>query len=88
MKYAAKFLLGLSGLTAALASTGASADNLLGFYAGAGVGESTVRSDYGFDPDYPTGLSSAPHGLESIGRDPPDPIRWSRSGVHRFWSSR
>ena len=59
MKYAAKFLLGLSGLTAALASTGASADNLLGFYAGAGVGESTVRSDYGFDPDYPT--DSHPH---------------------------
>lgn len=33
--------------------------NLLGFYAGAGVGESTVRSDYGFDPDYPT--DSHPH---------------------------
>ncbi len=37
----------------------AQADNLLGLYAGAGVGESTVRSDYGFDPDYPTG--SHPH---------------------------
>ncbi len=28
--------------------------DLLGLYVGAGVGESTVRSDNGFDPDYPT----------------------------------
>ena len=33
--------------------------NLLGFYAGGGVGESTVRSDEGFNPDYPT--DSHPH---------------------------
>ncbi len=33
--------------------------NLVGFYAGAGVGESTVRSDHGFDPDNP--LDSHPH---------------------------
>jgi opacity protein-like surface antigen len=33
--------------------------NVLDFYAGAGIGESTVRSDYGFDPSYPT--DSHPH---------------------------
>jgi opacity protein-like surface antigen len=33
--------------------------NLPGFYAGLGVGESTVRSDEGFDPDYPD--DSHPH---------------------------
>ena len=33
--------------------------NVVGFYAGAGIGESTVRSDYGFDPDYPD--DSHPH---------------------------
>ncbi len=41
------------------AAAPARADNLLGFYAGAGIGESTVRSDYGFDPDYP--VDSHPH---------------------------
>lgn len=33
--------------------------NIVGLYAGAGIGESTVRSDYGFDPDYP--VDSHPH---------------------------
>ena len=37
----------------------AAADNLLGLYAGAGIGESTVRSDNGFDPYYPD--DSHPH---------------------------
>jgi len=46
---------GVLGVQPALASDW----NLLGFYAGAGVGESTVRSDYGFDPDYP--IDSHPH---------------------------
>ena len=49
------FSLGVLGAVAASASE----ENLLGFYAGAGVGESTVRSDYGFDPDYPD--DSHPH---------------------------
>jgi opacity protein-like surface antigen len=40
---------GALGIQAACASDW----NLLGFYAGAGIGESTVRSDEGFDPDYP-----------------------------------
>jgi opacity protein-like surface antigen len=42
-----------------LAPVWASDWNLAGFYAGAGVGESTVRSDYGFDPENP--LDSHPH---------------------------
>ena len=46
-------------LGACLGAATASADNLLGFYAGAGIGESTVRSDYGFDPAYPD--NSHPH---------------------------
>jgi hypothetical protein len=49
----------LSALIACAASTAASADNLLGFYVGAGAGESTVRSDTGFDPYYPS--DSHPH---------------------------
>ena len=40
-------------------SAAARADNLLGLYVGAGVGESTVRSDSGFDPYYP--VDSHPH---------------------------
>jgi opacity protein-like surface antigen len=61
MKYAAKFVLSLSVVCGAFGAAAASAAdwNLLGLYAGAGVGESTVRSDYGFDPDYPT--DSHPH---------------------------
>ena len=60
MHHRARFCLALSvaSLGLGLASS-ASADNLLGLYVGAGVGESTVRSDYGFDPDYPT--DSHPH---------------------------
>ncbi len=45
----------LSAIVAAgacLASSGASADNLLGFYAGVGGGESTVRSDDGYPDGY------------------------------------
>jgi hypothetical protein len=56
MYFVAKSSLALGALL--LAAT-ASADNLLGLYAGAGVGESTVRSDYGFDPSYPD--DSHPH---------------------------
>ena len=37
---------------ACFASASAMADNLLGFYAGLGVGESTVRSDRNFATDY------------------------------------
>jgi len=48
-------VIGLLGLAPVWASDW----NLAGFYAGAGVGESTVRSDYGFDPDNP--LGSHPH---------------------------
>jgi hypothetical protein len=56
MNRVAKILLALG---ACLMAATASAGNLLGFYAGAGVGESTVRSDYGFDPYYPD--DSHPH---------------------------
>jgi opacity protein-like surface antigen len=61
MNYAARIVLSLSALTGALGMASASAGDfdLLGLYAGAGVGQSTVRSDYGFDPDYPT--DSHPH---------------------------
>lgn len=60
MKQFVALAVGL-GVVAALAvqPAGASDWNLLGFYAGAGVGESTVRSDTGFDPYYPT--DSHPH---------------------------
>jgi hypothetical protein len=57
MNLVAKISLAL-GASVLLAAT-ASADNLLGLYAGAGVGESTVRSDNGFDPYYPD--DSHPH---------------------------
>jgi hypothetical protein len=46
-------------LSACAVSASAKADNLLGLYVGAGIGESTVRSDNGFDPYYPT--DSHPH---------------------------
>ena len=61
MNRLAKMLMGLGALGTCIVAASASASeaNLLGFYAGAGVGESTVRSDYGFDPDYP--LESHPH---------------------------
>jgi hypothetical protein len=51
----------LAAGTLGLWAAGASASdwNVLGLYAGAGIGESTVRSDEGFDPDYPT--DSHPH---------------------------
>jgi opacity protein-like surface antigen len=54
-------LVALGALGTCAVSASASADdwNLLGLYAGAGIGESTVRSDYGFDPYYPT--DSHPH---------------------------
>jgi opacity protein-like surface antigen len=47
----------ISGTLLAVVAAGtcagsASADNLLGFYAGAGIGESTVRSDNAYVPDY------------------------------------
>jgi len=48
-------VIGLLGLAPVWASDW----NLAGLYAGAGVGESTVRSDYGFDPENP--LDSHPH---------------------------
>jgi hypothetical protein len=54
-----KTLMTLSVLSACAVSASASADNLLGFYVGAGAGESTVRSDHGFDPYYPG--DSHPH---------------------------
>jgi Outer membrane protein beta-barrel domain len=54
-----KILVNLSVLIACAASASASADNLLGLYVGAGAGESTVRSDHGFDPYYPG--DSHPH---------------------------
>jgi Outer membrane protein beta-barrel domain len=50
---------GATALGALGLGTTASADNLLGLYAGVGVGESTVRSDNGFDPYYPD--DSHPH---------------------------
>jgi opacity protein-like surface antigen len=59
MKHRATFLLAFSALSLGLAAGTATADNLLGLYVGGGVGESTVRSDNGFDPDYPT--DSHPH---------------------------
>jgi opacity protein-like surface antigen len=59
MNRVAKLPMALSVLSLCALSTSALADNLLGFYAGAGVGESTVRSDSGFDPYYP--LDSHPH---------------------------
>jgi opacity protein-like surface antigen len=55
-----KILLGLGALGTLAANSALASDwNPLGFYVGAGLGESTVRSDYGFDPDYPT--DSHPH---------------------------
>jgi hypothetical protein len=51
--------LGATALGTVALGTTASADNLLGLYAGAGIGESTVRSDNGFDPYYPD--DSHPH---------------------------
>src|SRR5882757_6942195 len=57
MNRISRALVTLSALSACAAS--ASADNLLGLYAGAGVGQSTVRSDRGFDPYYPG--DSHPH---------------------------
>jgi opacity protein-like surface antigen len=59
MNRVAKTLMAMGALGLCAVSACASADNLLGFYAGAGVGESTVRSDYGFDPYYPD--DSHPH---------------------------
>jgi opacity protein-like surface antigen len=59
LKRFSKSVLALTVLSACAVTSLASADNLLGFYAGAGIGESTVRSDYGFDPDYP--IDSHPH---------------------------
>ena len=50
-------VMGIAALGAA--PVWASDWNVLGLYAGAGIGESTVRSDYGFDPDYPD--DSHPH---------------------------
>ncbi|MEA3149528.1 MAG: OmpA-OmpF porin, family [Gammaproteobacteria bacterium] len=48
------------GVVSSMAFSGAAfADNPLGFYVGAGIGESTIRSDQGFDPYYPT--DSHPH---------------------------
>jgi opacity protein-like surface antigen len=48
MKRISAVLWGVVAAGACLASTMASADNLLGFYAGVGLGESTVRSDEGY----------------------------------------
>jgi opacity protein-like surface antigen len=45
-------LLAIVGAGTCVASNSASADNLLGLYAGVGVGESTVRSDNGYAPGY------------------------------------
>jgi hypothetical protein len=52
-------MLGVAGICAVPAAARASDFNLLGLYVGAGVGESTVRSDSGFDPYYP--VDSHPH---------------------------
>ncbi|MDB6084688.1 MAG: hypothetical protein JWN43_2569 [Gammaproteobacteria bacterium] len=54
-----KISVALTVLSACAVSASAVADNLLGAYVGAGVGESTVRSDSGFDPYYP--VDSHPH---------------------------
>jgi OmpA-like transmembrane domain len=54
-----KICLALGMSVVAAGPVWASDWNLLGFYAGAGIGESTVRSDYGFDPSNP--LDSHPH---------------------------
>jgi Outer membrane protein beta-barrel domain len=43
----------------AVAAVPTYASDLLGLYVGGGIGESTVRSDTGFDPDYPA--DSHPH---------------------------
>ncbi len=59
MKQFSKSAAALSALLVCAVAAPVSADNLLGFYAGGGIGESTVRSDNGFDPDYPT--DSHPH---------------------------
>jgi len=59
MNRVGKILTAMGAVGMCAVSAGASAENLLGFYAGAGVGESTVRSDYGFDPYYPD--DSHPH---------------------------
>jgi opacity protein-like surface antigen len=59
MKRVATLLMALSAVGTCAVSASASAQNLLGLYAGAGIGESTVRSDYGFDPYYPD--DSHPH---------------------------
>jgi len=61
MNRVTNILMTLTVLGACTVSASASADNLLGFYVGAGAGESTVRSDSGFDPYYPD--SSHPHHL-------------------------
>jgi opacity protein-like surface antigen len=59
MKRIAKLLAQVGAVGACVVSTSAGASDLLGLYVGAGIGESTVRSDYGFDPYYPT--DSHPH---------------------------
>jgi hypothetical protein len=59
MNHFSKVLALLCAIGACAVSGAASADNLLGLYAGAGAGESTVRSDHGFDPYYP--VDSHPH---------------------------
>ena len=55
----ASVMMGMTAVGLCVASAAARANNLLGLYAGAGVGESTVRSDSGFDPYYP--VDSYPH---------------------------
>jgi hypothetical protein len=59
MTPAAKIVLASAVVGSIGASGSAFADNPLGFYVGAGIGESTIRSDRGFDPYYPT--DSYPH---------------------------
>ncbi len=59
MKHVSKMMMTMGIVAVGAASVPALADNLLGFYVGAGVGESTVRSDNGFDPYYP--VDSHPH---------------------------
>jgi opacity protein-like surface antigen len=59
MNRVAKMMAAVGAMGACVVSTSAGASDLLGLYVGAGIGESTVRSDYGFDPDYPT--DSHPH---------------------------
>ena len=52
MKRLSGAVLAVVTVVGSLASAAASADNLLGFYAGVGMGESTVRSDDGYGHGY------------------------------------